>query len=259
MPFRPTLAASLIAGALMSTAFGGAASAALWPFAPKADAKTDTAAKPPVSAPAAAPAPAPAKAAPTPAADLFIIPGFRAAHFGMTREEVLAAINTDFGVHADKVTVTVNEDEGTTLLVVQVPKLEPGHVPAEITYVLGATSKTLIRVGVAWTLAGEPTADQRRQMVNDGVVVMNLLHDLKWAPGATHFAVPLGPNAVALFSAQDPVGTAVELNVQGVQYDQPVNGKTVSSPPAKGPAALMVLYTRNIAHPDIRRLPKGAF
>jgi hypothetical protein len=112
-------------------AFPGPAHAALWPF---------------LSQPAK-PAPATPVAASAKAA--FHIKGFRSAQFGMTQDQVLAAIATDFKIPADKVQITTSAQERTVVLTVTVDVLDPGPGPAIVAYIMGASSHKLARIGVA--------------------------------------------------------------------------------------------------------------
>ena len=54
--------------------------------------------------------------------------------------------------------LAIAQAEGTTLLVVDLPALDPGPGTAAVTDIVGAASKRLMHVNVAWTSA--PTATE---------------------------------------------------------------------------------------------------
>jgi hypothetical protein len=265
MPLPKHLIAGALAGAMLASA-GLAAQA--FPFLGKPKAKTAATADAPSDTPPAASSAAPALPLDTapPGASaanalkpLFQVKGFRSAAFGMTHDQVIAAIAADFKIPAAKVQETFSAQDRTTVLAVTVDPLEPGPGPAVVTYMLGASSKTLMRIGVVWTKPGDPSVEERRALASDGVILVDYFRGQAWPAGAVRAAAPIGPNALSLFSAQDAVGGAVAVNMEGVGYDEQVNGKTVSSPPPKGPAVLAVVYAQNAAHPDVYHLPPGAF
>ena len=190
---------------------------------------------------------------------LYLVKGFRGATFGMTSDQLLAAIKTDFGVAADKVQIQTSPTDRTKTYTVTVDTLAPGPGPAKISYTLGATSEKLFRIAVVWLLTGEPASEKRSELLTDGLVIGRYFRAENWGPEATRSGLPLGPNAVALFAGKDSAGAAVEVDARGVSYERQVNGKTVTSPAPKGPAALAVFYTADIAHPDVFQLAPGSF
>jgi hypothetical protein len=77
------------------------------------------------------------------------VTGFRSAKFGMSEADVRAAIVKDFAVKPDAIRAETNASEQTRVLLVKVPDVLPGGGSAEVSYVLGFKSKTLIQVGAA--------------------------------------------------------------------------------------------------------------
>ena len=223
-----------------------------------ASAQTPPAAKAPAAA-AARPGPAPAAAAPT--AGEFEIKGFRSAQFGMTPAQTRIAIAADFGAAA-KITDNANPAEGTTALQVTVPSLPPGPGSAQVTYIFGATSKTLTHVNVVWVLTGEPTLEQRAGLVTAAIQLTNYFQTLPNPPKASAGVTPTGPNGLLMFAALDRKGAGVEVAADGISYQSTAttpDAKKTDSPPPKGPAILRVSYIANAANPDIVRLKPGAF
>jgi hypothetical protein len=195
------------------------------------------------------------------AAGDYEIKGFRSANFGATPAQVRAAIAADFGAGA-KITDNANLAEGTTALQVVVDHLDPGPGAAQVTYIFGATSKSLTHVNVIWALTGEPTADQRAGIVTAAIQLANYFQTLPTPPKATSGVQPTGPNGLLMFAAVDKKGAAVEVAADGISYQATPNtpdGKKVDSPPPKGPAVLRVSYIANAANPDIVRIKPGAF
>jgi hypothetical protein len=210
-------------------------------------------------APKAAPARAPAAAKPAPAAPIYTVKGFRSARFGMDEAGVLAAAAKDFGVADKDVQRVVNPGQGTRVLVIQVPKMDPGPGPATVQYILGAKSGQLIHVNVLWALPDTATAAQREQMIAAGLQLSKYYRGFEWAPRRALAEVPAGPNSVIAFAGQDAGGSVVELRMDGVSYSRPVNGQMVQSPPAIGPARLRLAFDQNPRNPDIAKVEQGAF
>jgi hypothetical protein len=171
----------------------------------------------------------------------FRIKGFRGAVFGMNEGQVMAAIAKDFQVPPERVERSVTPLERTTVLTVRLDALEPGPGPAKVAYVLGAGSRRLVRIAVIW----EPNdAADRAALPDDGVILVNYFKGQAWEKDATSGPAPLDANAQSLFSGEDPDGAAVEVALQGA---------------SSNPSALAVTYIQDVDHPDIYRLPDGAF
>ena len=255
-------AAALLSGLALAGLSLGAVSASL---AQTPAAKPPTAAKPPAPAAASA-AKIPAKPAAAPklpdaaAASDYEIKGFRSAAFGMTSAQVRQAIATDFGAAA-KITDNANPAEGTTALQVTVDHLDPGPGAAQVTYIFGATSKTLAHVNVVWVLQGEPTTEQRAAIITAAIQLTNYFQTLPTPPKATAGVTPTGPNGLLMFAAVDKKGAGVEVAADGISYqaNAAADGKPTASPAPKGPAVLRVSYIANAANPDIFRIKPGAF
>ena len=75
------------------------------------------------------------------------IEGFRSAKFGMNEADVRAAIAKDFGAKPDAVRAQDNASELTHSLLYSAPELLPNGGTAELSYVFGYKSKSLIQVG----------------------------------------------------------------------------------------------------------------
>lgn len=189
----------------------------------------------------------------------YLVKGFRSAAFGMSSDSLLSAIKSDFGVTSDKVQVYSNPTDRTTSYTINVDSLSPGPGAAKITYIIGAKTRKLIKIGVVWISPKDPTNEQRTELVNDGLVLVNYFRAQNWPPKSTREGVPMGSNALALFVGKDTAGGAAEVELKGVAFDRKINGKTEASPTPKGPAALLVIYSADIVHPDVFHLDPGSF
>lgn len=175
-----------------------------------------------------------------------IINGFRSARFRMTRAEVRRAIAIDFpGL---SIAERRQPSEGTTILQLTVPTLDPGPGPAVVSYVFGATSRTLALVSVRWATRGEATADDRQALAVAGLRLTDFLR-ASTQPKLVFAPKVVRPGTVSLYGALDANGAGLELTTTGVPYAS--KGATEQSP--TGPASLRLSYMANPANPDVRR------
>jgi hypothetical protein len=209
--------------------------------------------------PLAAQRPAPqASASPTPSAEAYEINGFRSARFGMSVEDVRAAIRTDFALSGEAIQTAQNQIERTTLLVVNVPKLEPGPGAAQVTYIFGYASKKLIQVNVLWATSAA-TKEARAVSLIAGVTLAQYFGGFSWGQNKAVQGVPTGANSMLLFAGEDAGTAAVQVIADGVEFERQINGKSEPSPPATVSPSLRVSYIANKATPDVFRIERGRF
>lgn len=205
------------------------------------------------------PKPAAKPAAPVASAALtggeYQITGFRSARFGMTIDEVKQAIQKDFKPAEGAVAEIENPAERTKIVVVQLPLLDPGPGPASVSYILGATSRRLVHVNVAWTTGQQPTESMRNEITAAGVLLADYFRNLKWKPNGSTTGIPEGQNGLALFIGVDTKNAAVELHISGVT----VTGPNGAGPAPTGPAQLRVSYIADLANPDVATIKPGSF
>jgi hypothetical protein len=188
----------------------------------------------------------------------YVVAGYRAAKFGMTKDQVRAAIAQDFG--ATPVTEKANPIEGTTALVVDVDALAPGNGPARVTYVFGKSLGRLITINTVWRTAADADTAARANLVDAAAKAASEFLSYQWKLFTTARGIPVGPNALIVFAGGDEAGGGVEVRLQGIQYSWvAAGGEKGMGPMPSGPAVLRIAYTASVTTPDISRLLPGSF
>jgi hypothetical protein len=207
---------------------------------------------------AAAPAPAPITAPAEPggssvaAQGTAVVDGFRSAKFGMNDAQTKAAIMKDFGVQADAITQQPNPAERTTVLAVKVPDLLPGGGIADVSYVFGYESKTLIQVSVSWSKASDDKMTPDQLFSNSSVLRSHFLTE-GFKPDSIASNMPIG-NGLLVFRGSDEKDRTAMLILQGTFSEgQNANQKILT------PTTLLLFYVQDAKAPDIYRLPPGSF
>lgn len=183
------------------------------------------------------------------------IEGFRSAHFGMSEEQVRAAIKNDFNIADDAIVTGENKDQATKVLKITLPQLSPGPGAASVYYIFGATSAKLMHVNVAWTTADKATKEQRDAIGVAGMQLARYFSDLHWKPNGTVTGFINQPTEVLLFAGIDPKDAGVEVIVSGIPTTD-VDGKTTTP---KGAATLSIRYMAHFAKPDVVTVEAGKF
>jgi len=227
---------ALVLGAMLALPGGTALAAA------------PAAATPVTSAPAATATPDLSSGDVTPAS----VGGFRSAQFGMSPAEVKAAIIKDFSVEADAIASGENAAERTQLLSVAVPDLLPGGGTAQVSYVFGYKSKTLIQVGVSWSAATDSTITEA-ELYADGDVLRSHFAAAGYKPDTIKTGLVL-QNGLLLFRGEDADGHATILILQG-QFKDAADGKQKTLTPT----SLALLYSASPQNPDVFKLAPGQF
>lgn len=203
------------------------------------------------------PAPAAPPAAPTPPEPKAGngIDGFRSARFGMTEAQVRAAIREDFKIADAAMKAATHPLEQTRSLSITVRDLIPNSGDAQVAYVFGFRSKTLIQVNILWN-ASDPAGTE---IV---IGVGNALRDYfigqidRFVKDQAKANVQLPDGRILLFQGADEKGRAVEL-VMVVAARPPVKGQPADPRPAS--AQLRLLYVLAPGNSDIQRLQPGQF
>lgn len=185
-----------------------------------------------------------------PAADTRVaeVAGFRSARFGMTEAEVRKAIADDFKVNDADIRLVPNEAERTNVLSVRVPDMIADGGAADVSYVLGYKSKTLIQVGCLWSTATDPAMTPALLRANAQVLAAYFA-----AAGYPSETVMMNQpirGGVLVFRGSDREGRMTLLVLHGEVPE--AGGELV-------PVALTLYYTEDPENPDIFRLPPGQF
>jgi hypothetical protein len=177
--------------------------------------------------------------------------GFRSARFGMTEDEVKAAIKADFGLEGDAIVPGVNSAERTQLLTIVADDLLPDGGKAQVSYVFGYSSKKLIQVGVSWNAQIDPSVDANKLYAN-GDVLTAYFTGAGYVPASIRSGVVLD-NGILLFRGEDAERHATILILQGV-YSGGGDTQRVLTP-----TGLALLYAADSEKPDIFKIEPGKF
>lgn len=223
-------------------------------------AASQTAAAPAPSSTQAAPEQAKASAQPVDAAATgqagsgsFAVKGFRSAQFGMNEVDLKAAIVRDFKVKPEAIRTDENKLERTRVMLVQGAEVLPGGGKAELAYVLGYESKTLIQVSITWSKAVDDKMTPE-QLFNNANILRSHFITQGYKPDsiATNIAVNGG---LMMFRGNDEAGRSTLLMLQGtIAQSEPNSAQRVLTP-----TALSLFYIADARKPDIYRLPQGSF
>ncbi len=202
--------------------------------------------------PASASPPAVTTAQPRAAApESFAVTGFRSARFGANEAEVLGAIAADFGIRKEAVRIEENAAEMTRVLVISVPDLLEGGGKADIGYVLGYRSRSLIQVGLTWSHATDEAMTPERLFSNANILRAHFLQ-------AGYAADTIVTNAVVnggllMFRGSDADGRTTAMMLQGALQKGEANQRVLT------PTALLVYYIADSKTPDVFKLKPGSF
>jgi hypothetical protein len=210
------------------------------PSAAQAQARRDAAA--PVAAPAGAPNVMPQTAD---------VSGFRSARFGMSENDVKNAIAKDFNLKGDAIRTDTNPSEQTKVLTIKAPDVLPGGGMAEVSYVFGFKSKTLIQVGVAWSKASDEKMTPEQLFSNSTVLRTHFLA-AGYKPDTVATNMPIN-GGVLMFRGSDAKDRTTMLILQGT-FAQGEKDQRILTP-----TALVLFYVADAKSPDVYRLPAGSF
>jgi len=202
---------------------------------------------PAAPAPAAAPAGTPPALAPATAE----VTGFRSAHFGMTEPEVRSAIEKDFKVKPDAIRAEENKAEQTHVLLVRVPDVLPGGGAADVSYVFGFKSKTLIQIGLSWSKSTDEKLTPEQLFSNANVLRAHFI-SAGYKPDTIATNMPVN-GGVLMFRGSDVQERTTLLILQGT-FSQGENNQRILTP-----TALLLFYIADAKTPDVYRLPAGSF
>lgn len=183
--------------------------------------------------------------------EAFKLDGFRSAHFNMSEKDVRDAITSDFNLKDAEITEAINNIQRTRSLSVNVPNLLADGGIAQVSYVFGYKSKTLIQIGVTWNAVIDPTIKPETLAANGDVLQAYFLGAGYKADTITTGAVL--NNGLLLFRGSDRQKRTTILLLQGKYRDEANNRKVLD------PDNLTLLYSLNAEKPDVFQVQKGKF
>ena len=179
------------------------------------------------------------------------VSGFRSAKFGMSENDVKNAIAKDFNLKGDAINTNTNPSEQTKILTIKAPDVLPGGGMAEVSYVFGFKSKTLIQVGVAWSKATDDKMTPEQLFSNSTVLRTHFL-SAGYKPDTVATNMPIN-GGVLMFRGSDAKDRTTMLILQGT-FAQGEKDQRILTP-----NALVLFYVADAKSPDVYRLPAGSF
>ena len=179
------------------------------------------------------------------------VAGFRSARFGMSENDVRNAFAKDLGVKADAIRADTNPSEQTKVLTIKAHDVLPGGGTAEVSYVLGFKSKTLIQVGIAWSKAIDDKMTPEQLFSNSTVLRTHFLA-AGYKPDTVATNMPIN-GGVLMFRGSDAKDRSTMLILQGT-FAQGEKDQRILTP-----TALVLFYVADAKSPDVYRLPAGSF
>lgn len=174
--------------------------------------------------------------------------GFRSARFGMDQAAVRKAIAADFGT--TRIFESRSPIERTRSLTVLSDDVLPDGGKAQVSYVFGFRSKTLIQVGVSWSKATDKSLTPK-DLADNGTLLKRHFLKAGYVPETVRSDV-LVAGGLLLFRGEDERGQATILLLQG----KVANAETK---PELKPEALALLYSVNPDDPDVLKIKKSDF
>ncbi len=195
----------------------------------------------------------PTAAAETPAAEdkSKAIDGFRSAKFGMNEADVRAAMTRDFNAKPDAIKAQDNASELTHSILLSVPELLPNGGTAELSYVFGYKSKSLIQVGAVWSKGTDAAMTPEKLFSNANILRAHFLSE-GFKPESIAVNMPVN-GGIVMFRGSDSKDRSVILLLQGTFENKENNQRLLT------PASLLLFYVADANSPDIFKLPPGQF
>lgn len=188
----------------------------------------------------------------------YVLDGYRSAKWGMTPDQVRAAVARDMP-DARLQPLRVDPVDRTPLIVANVSHLAPGPGRAAVTYIFGAKSGRLMHVNIDWS-ADHPTEADRQALTEAAAKVLQGLVGYYWKLGTVARGIALAPGNLSLFSAGAEGGGLIEVRLQGVGYMLKRPGAAdVTLPPPADMKGLLHIGIAQDATPDVYRITKGQF
>ena len=194
-----------------------------------------------------------AAAAETPAADdkIKAIDGFRSAKFGMNEADVRSALGKDFNAKPEAIKSQDNASELTHSLLYSAPELLPNGGTAELSYVFGYKSKSLIQVGAVWSKGTDAAITPEKLFSNANILRAHFMGE-GFKPDSIAVNMPVA-GGIVMFRGSDAKDRSVILLLQGTFENKENNQRVLT------PTSLLLFYVADAKSPDIFKLPPGQF
>jgi len=194
-----------------------------------------------------------AAAAETPTADdkIKAIDGFRSAKFGMNEADVRSALGKDFNAKPEAIKSQDNASELTHSLLYSAPELLPNGGTAELSYVFGYKSKSLIQVGAVWSKGTDAAMTPEKLFSNANILRAHFLSE-GFKPDSIAVNMPVN-GGIVMFRGSDAKDRSVILLLQGTFENKENNQRVLT------PTSLLLFYVADVKSPDVFKLPPGQF
>ncbi|MCS3725066.1 hypothetical protein [Bradyrhizobium betae] len=179
------------------------------------------------------------------------IDGFRSAKFGMNEADVRAAMTKDFNAKPDAIKIQDNASELTRSLLLAVPELLPNGGTAELSYVFGYKSKSLIQVGAVWSKGTDTAMTPEKLFSNANILRAHFMGE-GFKPDSIAVNMPVA-GGIVMFRGSDARDRSVILLLQGTFENKENNQRVLT------PTSLLLFYVADAKSPDIFKLPPGQF
>lgn len=179
------------------------------------------------------------------------IDGFRSAKFGMNETDVRAAMTKDFNARPDAIKIQDNASELTRSLLLAVPELLPNGGTAELSYVFGYKSKSLIQVGAVWSKGTDTAMTPEKLFSNANILRAHFMGE-GFKPDSIAVNMPVA-GGIVMFRGSDARDRSVILLLQGTFENKENNQRVLT------PTSLLLFYVADAKSPDIFKLPPGQF
>jgi hypothetical protein len=183
------------------------------------------------------------------------VEGFRSAKFEATEAQVRKAIRDDFKIADTAIKAAVHPLEQTRSLSITVRDLFANSGEAQVAYVFGFRSKTLIQVNILWN-APDPASAETIIAAGNALRDYFVGQTARFVKELVKTNVQLPDGRILLFQGADDKGRAVEL-VMVAAARPPVQGQPAD--PRPGSAQLRLLYVLAPGNSDIQRIQPGQF
>ena len=178
------------------------------------------------------------------------IDGFRSAKFGMNEADVRAAMAKDFSVRPEAIKAQDNASELTHSILLSVPELLPNGGTAELSYVFGYKSKSLIQVGAVWSKGTDTAMTPEKLFSNANILRAHFMGE-GFKPDSIAVNMPVA-GGIVMFRGSDAKDRSVILLLQGT-FETKESNRVLT------PTSLLLFYVADAKSPDIFKLPPGQF